>query len=230
MKEAEDDLRSGHGKLANRNDSIYASPELIREFASLLSSRGVSAVRMGKFPDPDRVLTGDFHVWDYRNSEMRTDVNDIILMNGCSVAVVQGSGLWALARSLGRPVAWWDFNLAPHSVAHLEDADIWMPVTLWSAREHRMLRLEEHLQLGDSYWRSDRLNCRSLSIVPPSSDMIRDFVQEVTNRYCDMVSAPTQCSESQRRVSARLTQLSRTSIRGTIAETYISHLGRLVGL
>lgn len=180
LKEQVDDVQSGNEKLVARHTAIYSDLNSYIAAFSTLATSGCRGIRMGKFPDRKNQLCETSAIIDYRNSKDRTDANDIEVMSAVDIALVQSSGLWALARGLRRPILWIDCNISSRN--HCEEGDLVVPLTLWSIAEKRLLRFEEQRNLKHGYFRSHLLELMQLEIIPPPAELLTGAIRELLNQ------------------------------------------------
>lgn len=133
--------RTGGWNYHSYRDSDIQAYELI---SRRLGEAGYFVVRMGKTVQ-EKFICDASNVFDYANSEYRSDFLDIWLAANCAFMISTGSGLDSVAITFGRPVAF--VNAMPLKDINYWTSCIWSPKHLfWE--DGRRLSVLQHLRNG----------------------------------------------------------------------------------
>lgn len=170
-----------------RNRSI-ADFELAVE---ALVQRGINVVRMGSKGSPPLKSFGPL-IFDYANSEHKSELADIYLLAHCNFIISTMSGPDAMALAFRRPALYID--IAHYSLCFTGSAlTTWTPAKIVRSNNKQPLSLREVFNTGAGYfWKDSQFASAGLEILRSTPDEIKNYVMEMMDR----LAATADASES----------------------------------
>ena len=204
-----------------RNRSI-ADFELAVE---ALVQRGITVVRMGSKGSPPLKSLGPL-IFDYANSEHKSELVDIFLLGNCQFIVSTMSGPDAMALAFRRPALYID--IAHYSLCFTGSAlTTWTPAKIVHTDNKQPLSLCEVFNTGAGYfWKDSQFVSAGLEVLRSTPDEIRNYVMEMVDRQTATADASESLLQAKYRKAmmeamGELGQLWHGEIRSQIPECFL---------
>ena len=195
-------------------------------------SNGLQLVRMGASASPP-LRSDSSKVFDYANSDKRSELLDLYLLSSCAFSVSTLSGPDAACLAFRRPVLYVD--LANYALCFSGTSlTTWTPAKIVSSTTGSLLSLEEVFSSGAGwFWKDSQFLEANLRIERSNEKEIAGYVREMLGRYHSetLLDAPTNPQQLlyQNRFATVMGDLGKEwhgPIRSRLAESFLETNGK----
>jgi putative glycosyltransferase (TIGR04372 family) len=164
----------------------------------LLADSGFQVLRMGATSSPE-LKSSNPNVWDYANSDARSELLDLYLLSKCSFAISTLTGPDAACMVFRRPVLYVD--LANYGLCFSGTSlTTWTPARIIDEETGNALSLKRVFECGAGwFWKDSQFRNAGLVVERSTSEEIATYTQEMILRTNDLFMP----NEAQRLIQAK---------------------------
>ena len=154
-----------------------SDPKTYIDALSAITNRGGWVFRLGD--SSMSPLPTMPNVFDYANSELKSDWMDVFLLAAARFMIGTSSGPATVSRAFGVPIAM--TNFLPSAALYLSMRDLFLPKLMRRRDGRNMVPFEKQMSLPLSCCTSDGMfnNLYGIEIIPNTSQEIRELIEEM---------------------------------------------------